>query len=88
MAERKPLLVGEVLVPQDTPAGPSHARTAWAHALGQLIMCMTSEVDGLVEIPAAVDVGEMERWPAGAFNPYGVTVRADELLQRWERAHG
>jgi len=45
---RRPIpSIGEVLVPKDTPAGPPHARVAWAIAVDTLRTVLGVERDGL-----------------------------------------
>lgn len=74
MSKRKPLAVGEVLVPKDTPKGPREARLAWARALStQRLVARPEDEDGNT---AYLDPSL--RCPR--------KIPADALLKEYERA--
>lgn len=73
---RRPIpSVGELLVPKDTPAGPAHARVAWAAAVDTLRTVLGVERDGLDV--AFGQAGEGER-----------VLSMEELAAEYERADG
>lgn len=74
VSELAPLVVGEVLVPTSTPAGPTVARAAWARSLGDYVL--------IVE-------GEDRLGRVGCLNPRSQVpdrTLACDLLEHYERA--
>lgn len=67
--------IGELLVPKDTPAGPPHARVAWAAAVDTLRTVLGVERDGLDV--AFGQSGEGER-----------VLSMEELAAEYERPDG
>lgn len=67
--------IGELLVPKDTPAGPAHARVAWAAAVDTLRTVLGVERDGLDV--AFGQRGEGER-----------VLSMEELAAEYERPDG